>query len=111
MAGHTEQSIVIDAPFQLVWDMTNDVPSWPDLYSEYAAAAVLQREGDTVTFRLTMHPDENGTVWSWVSQRTMDRAARKVFAHRVETGPFEYMNIYWAYADEPGGGTRMTWIQ
>jgi hypothetical protein len=25
MAGHTEQSIVIDAPFQLVWEMTNDV--------------------------------------------------------------------------------------
>ena len=31
-------------------------------------------------------------------------------AHRVETGPFEYMHIHWRYAEEPGG-TRMTWVQ
>jgi aromatase len=110
MAGHTEQSIVIDAPFQLVWDMTNDVAGWPSLFTEYAAAEILERDGDTVTFRLTMHPDENGKVWSWVSQRRMDLAAREVHAHRVETGPFEYMKIYWSYAEEPGG-VRMTWIQ
>lgn len=110
MAGHTEQSIVIGAPFQLVWDMTNDVANWPSLFTEYAAAEILERDGDTVTFRLTMHPDENGKVWSWVSQRRMDRAAREVHAHRVETGPFEYMEIYWSYTQEPGG-VRMTWIQ
>ena len=110
MAGHTEQSVVIDAPFQLVWDLTNDVPSWPELFTEYAAAEVLERDGDTVTFRLTMHPDEDGKVWSWVSQRRADLAAREVHAHRVETGPFEYMQIYWVYSEDPAG-VRMTWIQ
>jgi mannose-6-phosphate isomerase-like protein (cupin superfamily)/ribosome-associated toxin RatA of RatAB toxin-antitoxin module len=110
MAGHTEQSIVIDAPFQLVWDMTNDVPAWPGLFSEYAKAEVLKRAEDTVTFRLTMHPDENGQVWSWVSERRLDRAAREVSARRIETGPFEYMDIHWIYREEPGG-VRMTWIQ
>lgn len=110
MAGHTEQSIVIDAPFQLVWDMTNDVPSWPELFTEYAAAEVLERDGDTVTFRLTMHPDEDGKVWSWVSQRHADLASKQVRAHRVETGPFEYMNIHWTYAETPDG-VLMTWIQ
>lgn len=110
MAGHTEQSIVINAPFQLVWDMTNDVARWPELYTEYAAAEIVERDGDTVTFRLTMHPDASGKVWSWVSQRRADLARREVHAHRVETGPFEYMKIYWRYAEEPGG-VRMTWIQ
>jgi len=110
MAGHTERSIVIDAPFQLVWDMTNDVAGWPALFTEYAAAEIIERVGDTVTFRLTMHPDENGRVWSWVSQRRADLASRQVQAHRVETGPFEYMNIRWRYAEEPGG-VRMTWVQ
>ncbi|HEX9337180.1 MAG TPA: SRPBCC family protein [Pseudonocardiaceae bacterium] len=110
MAGHTEQSIVIDAPFQLVWDMTNDVANWPSLFTEYADAEILQSTEDTVTFRLTMHPDENGTVWSWVSQRRIDVAGRQVHAHRVETGPFEYMLIHWTYTQEPGG-VRMTWIQ
>ena len=61
-------------------------------------------------FRLSMHPDENGTVWSWVSERTADRSARRVTARRVEPGPFEYMNIEWTYA-EGDGGTWMRWVQ
>jgi aromatase len=110
MAGHTEATVLIDAPLDLVWDMTNDVASWPNLFTEYATTEILSREGDTVTFRLTMHPDENGISWSWVSERTADRAAREVHSHRVETGPFEYMKIHWTYQEEDGK-TRMTWVQ
>jgi aromatase len=90
--------------------MTNDVATWPELFTEYAKAEVIERDGDTVTFRLTMHPDEDGKVWSWVSQRRADLARKEVHAHRVETGPFEYMKIYWSYREAPGG-VRMTWIQ
>ncbi|MFH8349817.1 SRPBCC family protein [Streptomyces sp. NPDC018045] len=110
MSGHTDNHIVIDAPMGLVWRMTNDVPGWPGLFSEYAAAEVLERDGDTVLFRLTMHPDENGRVWSWVSRRTADAAARTVRAERVETGPFAYMKIFWEYTQETGG-VRMRWVQ
>ncbi|WP_026316054.1 SRPBCC family protein [Actinokineospora enzanensis] len=114
MAGHTEQSILIDAPFESVWDITNDVAKWTDLYSEYARVEILDSAagpyGETVVFRLTMHPDENGREWSWVSARTGHVDTRQVHAHRVETGPFEYMRIFWTYAEEDGG-TRMTWIQ
>ena len=110
MAGHTENEIVIDAPMDLTWQVTNDVESWPDLFTEYAKAEIIERDGDTVRFRLTMHPDENGTVWSWVSERTADEATPTVKAHRVETGPFDHMNIEWRY-DEIDGGTRMRWIQ
>jgi aromatase len=110
MAAHTDNSITINAPLDLVWEMTNDVANWPNLFTEYASAEILERTGNTVRFRLTMHPDENGRVWSWVSERTADPATRTVKAHRVETGPFEYMNIQWFY--EPiEDGTRMRWVQ
>ncbi|MGN9776895.1 SRPBCC family protein [Micromonospora sp. H33] len=108
--GHTENSVHIAAPLPLVWDVTNDVAGWPRLFTEYALAEILHRDGDTVRFRLTMHPDENGIAWSWVSERTADPATREVWAHRVEPGPFEYMRIHWRYAEE-AGGTRMTWVQ
>ncbi|HEY9368471.1 SRPBCC family protein [Streptomyces sp.] len=111
MAGHTDNEIVIAAPPDLTWDLTNDVESWPKLFSEYAAVDVLERDGDSVTFRLTMHPDENGVAWSWVSRRTCDRRAGVVTAHRVETGPFAHMSIRWEYAPTPDGRTRMRWIQ
>ncbi|MFI6847835.1 SRPBCC family protein [Kitasatospora sp. NBC_00085] len=110
MAGHTDNSIVIDAPLETVWEITNDLENWPRLFSEYASAEVLERDGATVTFRLTMHPDENGAVWSWVSRRTPDPLTRTVTAHRVETGPFEYMDIRWEYTEE-AAGVRMRWIQ
>ncbi|MGW2518914.1 SRPBCC family protein [Streptomyces sp. NPDC001617] len=110
MSGHTENEITIGAPVDLVWDMTNDVADWPRLFSEYASAEILSREGNKVTFRLTMHPDENGTVWSWVSERETDRDALTVKARRVETGPFDHMNILWRYEEVPQG-TRMVWTQ
>lgn len=109
--GHTDNDVVIDAELQLVWDITNDIENWPDLFSEYASLEVLERGVNTVTFRLTMHPDENGISWSWVSQRTVDPEARTVRAHRVETGPFEFMHINWSYEPAGSGSTRMRWVQ
>ncbi|WP_371477645.1 SRPBCC family protein [Kitasatospora sp. NBC_00315] len=110
MSGHTDNEIVIAAPLDLVWEITNDLENWPQLFSEYASVEVLQREGQSTTFRLTMHPDENGQIWSWVSERTTDRPSLTVKARRVEPGPFEFMDIRWEYAEDPGG-TRMRWIQ
>lgn len=110
MAVRTDNSVWIGAPLDMVWDITNDVESWPKLFTEYSEAEILERKGNTVVFRLAMHPDENGKIWSWVSERTTDPAAHSVKARRVETGPFEFMNIEWYY--EPAdGGTRMRWVQ
>ncbi|GGO97271.1 SRPBCC family protein [Wenjunlia tyrosinilytica] len=110
MAGHTDNSVTIAAPLHLVWDMTNDIAAWPHLFSEYQDAQILHREGDTVRLRLTTHPDGNGTVWSWVSERVADPATRTVRARRVEPGAFEYMNLRWTY-HEVDSGTTMRWIQ
>ncbi|MEU2419731.1 SRPBCC family protein [Streptomyces sp. NPDC007851] len=110
MTGHTQNEITIAAPVDLVWDMTNDVANWTQLFSEYADVEILEEEGNKVTFRLTMHPDENGKVWSWVSERETNRADLSVRARRVETGPFAHMNIHWRYEEVPAG-TRMVWTQ
>jgi aromatase len=108
--GHTDNSILIDADIDFVWQMTNDLPSWPELFTEYAEVEVLAQYGTTFRFRLKMHPDESGRVWSWISERTLDQAAHEVVAKRLEPGPFEFMNIRWNYTPE-GTGTRMRWQQ
>lgn len=110
MPGHTDNAIVIDAPMELVWAMTNDVAAWPSLFSEYAAAEILEKTDDTVRFRLTMHPDEAGNAWSWVSERVVSATTRTVRAHRIETGWFEYMQILWSYRQGPYG-VELRWIQ
>jgi aromatase len=110
MSKRTDNQIVINAPIQQVWEITNNVEGWPQLFTEYAKAEILERHGNTVRFRLTMHPDENGKIWSWVSERTIDPQTHSVKAHRVETGPFEFMNIEWFYS-EVKEGTLMRWVQ
>ena len=64
MAARTENAVVINAPIDLVWNMTNDVESWPSLFTEYAKAEILEREGATIRFRLHTHPDEEGVVFT-----------------------------------------------
>ncbi|MFP5281940.1 MAG: SRPBCC family protein [Actinomycetes bacterium] len=108
--GHTDNSIVIRADLDHVWRMTNDLERWPSLFTEYATVEILSHAGQTYRFRLSMHPDENGTVWSWVSERTLDPEAHRVRARRVEPGPFEFMDIEWTYEPVPEG-TRMRWVQ
>src|SRR2546421_12871835 len=94
----------------VVWDITNDVEGWSSLFSEYSVSEIIERRGETVRFRLALHPDENGTVWSWVSERTTDPATRTVRSARVETGVFKYMSLFWEYT-EVDGGVRMRWVQ
>lgn len=110
MSAHTENSIVIDGPMDVVWDMTNDVESWPQLFSEYQSVQIIRRDGDTIRFRLALHPDEKGKVWSWVSDRTPDAATRTCRSMRVETGPFKYMSLFWEYL-QTAEGVVLRWVQ
>jgi len=112
MAGHTDNAVVIDKPLDEVWQRMNDLENWTKLFTEYASVEILEREGDTVKFRLTTHPDPDydGQVWSWTSERTMDTENYTTKSHRIETGPFEYMNIEW-YFEPADDGTKMRWVQ
>src|SRR3954454_21357896 len=101
--GHTDNSVFIDADIDHVWHMTNDLPTWPDLFTENSEVEGLEQSGSTFRFRLTRRPDENGRVWSWVSERTLDEAAREVVARRVGAPPVEVMGTPGAY---PKGGAR-----
>ena len=110
MPASTDNRIVVRAPFDAVWEMTNDVADWPNLFSEYAAAEVLSTEGGAVRFRLTTVPDPDGRAWSWVSERVPDRENRRVTARRVEPGPFEFMRLRWDYRELPEG-VELRWRQ
>jgi quercetin dioxygenase-like cupin family protein/ribosome-associated toxin RatA of RatAB toxin-antitoxin module len=110
VSAHTDNAVDIAAPIDLVWRLTNDLERWPQLFTEYAAVEILERDGTTVRFRLTMHPDGQGNAWSWVSERTLDPVARRVTARRLEPGWFQHMDITWTY-EATASGTRMRWVQ
>lgn len=105
--GHTRNSIVINAPYDLAFDISNDIERWTELFGdEYVSAEVLRREGNEITFRLT--DDENK---SWVSKRWLHKDKKYAFASRHDPMfPFKYMKIIWLY-HEQDDGVLMTWIQ
>jgi len=111
MSGHTQAEIVIDAPRSFVYDRTNDLSIWPEMFTEYSAVEVLERDDDGFLFRLTTKPDEDGKVYSWISRRRLIPDEWRIEAHRVEPlRPFSDMQIRWGY-DEVGSGTRLRWEQ
>jgi len=101
--GHTENSVTINADIDLVWSITNDLTRWTQLFTEYSDVEILNHQRTTWQFRLTMHPDQSGNAWSWVSERTLDKDIHRVTARRIEPGWFEFMTITWTYEDRPGG--------
>lgn len=105
--GHTVNSITIKAPYELVFDVSNKIERWTELFGdEYAKADVLERNGNEITFRLT---DEDGK--SWVSKRWLYRDLNFAYAQRWDPlFPFKYMKIVWLYTQTPDG-IKMTWIQ
>ncbi|MBU1125938.1 MAG: SRPBCC family protein [Candidatus Omnitrophica bacterium] len=105
--GHTCNSIIIDAPYELVFDISNDIPRWTELFGgEYQKAEVTNREGNEITFRLT---DDEGK--SWQSWRLLDKEHYFAYAQRQEPKfPFIYMKIIWLYTPKPEG-VELTWIQ
>ncbi len=105
--GHTRNSITIKAPYDLVFDISNHIERWTELFGkEYVKAEVLQRKGNEITFRLT--DDENK---SWVSKRWLFKEHRFAFASRHEPMfPFTFMKIVWLYVERPDG-VEMIWIQ
>lgn len=105
--GHTRNSIVINAPYNQVFDTSNKIERWTELFGkEYAKAEVLERKGNEIMFRLT---DEDGK--SWVSKRWLFKDLKFAYAQRHDPMfPFKYMKIVWLYTETPNG-ILMTWIQ
>jgi aromatase len=105
--GHTVNSIVINAPYELVFDISNKIERWTELFGdEYVKADVMERNGNEITFRLT---DEEGK--SWVSKRWLYKDQKFAYAQRWDSlFPFKYMKIVWFYTETPEG-IKMAWIQ
>ena len=105
--GHTCNSIIVNAPYDLIFDISNTIPRWTELFGgEYKEAIVVKKENNKITFKLT---DKEGR--SWQSFRLLFKENYLAYAEREEPKfPFEFMKILWLYTPKPEG-IELTWIQ
>ena len=113
MPGHTENTIVVLRDYDTVFDLTNQIELWPQLFTEYEKAEVIERQGNEVLFSLTTYPEGERPSRTWVSRRIIDKENGQATAERVEKAfPFQEMKIHWTYERLPQDiGVVMTWIQ
>lgn len=110
--GYIRNAIVIEAPVDEVFCLTNDVRTWPNLFTEYESSEVIEETRGDVTFRLTTHPDENGQSWSWIAHRQTNFERKSTYSEREpSSGPFAKMQIRWWYDSLGPTTSLMTWEQ
>ena len=105
-----ENSVVIEADARRVFEITNDIGRWPELFDEYSKAKVVSEERDgrwtEILFELS---NPEGSTWN--SWRLLDHRELTAVAERREPlFPFRYMHLKWSYREVPEG-TLMTWVQ
>lgn len=105
--GHTCNSVIINAPYNLIFDISNTIPRWTELFGgEYKEAIVVKKEKNKITFKLT---DKEGRTWQ--SFRLLFKENYLAYAEREEPKfPFEFMKIIWLYTPKPEG-IELSWIQ
>ncbi|GGM52785.1 hypothetical protein GCM10012275_24690 [Longimycelium tulufanense] len=82
---HTEHTVTIDAPAEIVWDVLVDVEGYARIFPPTQEVTILEETGEYQIARLVV--DVNGQIQSWVSRRDID-VERKVIAYRqLETAP------------------------
>ena len=105
--GHTCNSIIINAPYDSIFDISNDIPRWTELFGdEYKKAEIVEKKDNKITFRLT---DDEGK--SWVSWRLLFKDKFFTYSERHDPKfPFKYKKIIWLYTQKVEG-IELTWIQ
>ncbi|MFC1514824.1 SRPBCC family protein [Candidatus Omnitrophota bacterium] len=104
--AHTVNSVLINAPYDKVFDLSNDIRRWKEFFDEYTESDVVEKSANRLTFKLT---HKNGS--SWQSYRLLFKDDKFTYACRLDPMfPFEYMKILWLYRDVDGG-IEMTWVQ
>ncbi|GCE21255.1 SRPBCC family protein [Dictyobacter kobayashii] len=102
------RSIFVKADPDQVFEFTNDIPRWTELYTNMSAARVVSFERDgrfaKLVFELT-----NKEGHTWQAWRILDYKDRVAMSRRgTPSFPYVFHHLTWTY--EPAeGGTLMTW--
>lgn len=55
MSGYTENNIIIIGEPEKIFDLTNNIERWPELFTEYKEAKILEKNKSEILFKLTVY--------------------------------------------------------
>jgi uncharacterized membrane protein len=105
---HTENSIVIRAPLEKVFQTTANLLLWPRILPHYRWIRVLDSTNEGLLVRMAARwgwPRLRGRGWipiQWTSRFQVDRAARELHFHHLKAFT-RGMKVTWTYTPTPDG--------
>jgi len=112
VAAHVEHEIVVDAPMELVWEMTNDIELWITVFRECAEAATHPLDADPfehMSISWYCEPTAEGVRVHWVQDfelkpgLSLDDAAMRDLLNRETPGRMRRIKEQIELAAQPIG--------
>ncbi|WP_067474289.1 SRPBCC family protein [Dietzia timorensis] len=92
--SHTEHTVTVSAPRDLVWEILVDVENYPNLFEATQSAEIVEKG---VTYELVkLEVDVSGKLQAWTSRRDIDSDLGVIAYRQLETAPMvEHMGGEW----------------
>ncbi|MCF3145195.1 aromatase/cyclase [Streptomyces platensis] len=82
---HTEHTVTVDAPLDIVWKILVDVEGYARIFPPTQEVVIMEESAQHQIARLTV--DVNGAIQSWVSRRDIDATRRVISYRQLEHAP------------------------
>lgn len=91
---HTEHTVTVEAPADVVYAVLADIEGYADLFPPTRESTILEESETHQIARLVV--DVSGQIQSWVSRRDLDRKRRTIAYRQLENAPMiEFMGGEW----------------
>jgi ribosome-associated toxin RatA of RatAB toxin-antitoxin module len=91
---HTEHTITVDAPRQIVWDVLANIEGYADLFPPTQSSTILEEGHGYQIAKLVV--DVSGQVQSWTTRRELDARLGVISYQQLQTAPLvEHMSGEW----------------
>src|SRR3954447_13402576 len=97
---HTENSVVISAPREVIYGLAAAVERWPEILPHYGRVRVLFEDGPRRLVEMAAHRDGIPVRW-WAEQVRFPEEARITFRH--VRGVTAGMEVEWHLEPGPEG--------
>lgn len=102
MLMRTENSVVIDAPLQTIFNLAACTEQWPEIIPNYRSATLLRERGDVRLFRMVGTRDGFPFPLHWTSVQEVNRNQR-IIRFRQVRGITRGMLVEWTMEPVVGG--------
>jgi aromatase len=107
VAGHTDVEVVVRAPLETVWTVSNAHELWS---AERHKLYFSRDDGRWISFQVTSPPDERGRSWTYNVDRSQYPEQHTVYSRRWGNPELVYSVAWWLYSEVPEG-TKIRCVQ